>query len=90
MVIDTYKQGLRFRLFKGTHFAACDKVFPRLFADPPPSSRHWHDMIHGGCRAFRSRLIEPGDGACHHRLHSQHLPTPTENRRDDVERSFKA
>ena len=34
MVIDTYRQGLRFRLFKGTHFAACGKVFLRLFAIP--------------------------------------------------------
>ena len=32
MVIDTYKQGLRFRLLKVTHFAACGKVFLRLFA----------------------------------------------------------
>ena len=36
MVIDTYRQGLRFRLFKGTHFAACGKVFRRLFAFPHP------------------------------------------------------
>ena len=90
MVIDTNRQGLRFRLLKGTHFAACGKVFRCFFAYPPPSSRHWHDMLHGGCRAFRSRLIEPGNGARHHRLHPQHLPTPTENHRDDVERSFKA
>ena len=36
MVIDTNRQGLRFRLFKGTHFAACGKVFLRLFAIPHP------------------------------------------------------
>ena len=34
MVIDTNRQGLRFRLFKGTHFVACGKVFLRLFAIP--------------------------------------------------------
>ena len=34
MVIDTNRQGLRFRLYKGTHFAVCGKVFLRLFAIP--------------------------------------------------------
>ncbi len=34
MVIDTYRQSLRFRLHKGTHFAGCGKVFLRLFAIP--------------------------------------------------------
>ena len=90
MVIDTYRQGLRFRLYKDTHFAVCGKVFLRLFALPPLSSRHWHDALHRGCRTFGSRRIEPGDDARHHRQHPQHLPTLTEDHRDDVESSFKA
>ncbi len=32
MVIDTNRKGLRFRLFKGTLFAACGKVFRCFFA----------------------------------------------------------
>ena len=56
MVIDTYRQGLRFRLFKGTHFAACGKVFLRLFAIP-----HRHPAIGMTCSTAAAGL--PGAGS---------------------------